>query len=180
MDAEHIPGAILLVLIFAVVAMGLWYAGVRWNSLRAKQIAVMVGVFPVLGFGLQFAAGWFDWNSRPEYHTTVVGPPSREAMATTEIPVPVNNAEVEHQIELTPEIRGANPPREPLHLRFKLRSPKGEILAAGEQDLSPGQKLRWMPLRAQFQPHEEGEHTLTLDIPQPASSVDVRVREIRK
>jgi hypothetical protein len=179
MDVEQFPGAIMLALICVLAATGLWFLSIRLRSLKMKQFAVMIGAIPVLIIGLNLASSWFGGDN-PDYRSTAVGPSSREPNATDKLTIPVTNATARHQLELRPKIRGGNPPSQPVHLRFEVRSPKDEILAHGEQDLAPGQGLRWSSLRAEFQPHEEGDHVLVLDIPQPVSSVDIIVRELRK
>jgi hypothetical protein len=179
MDVEQLPEAILLILICVLAAMGLWYLSIRRGSLKMRQFAVMIGAMPLLIIGLNLASSWFDWN-HPDYRTTAVGPSSREPNTTDQLLIPVTNATARHQLELRPKIRGGNPPSQPVHLRFAVRSPKNEILEKGEQDLPPGRGLRWTSLQAEFQPREEGEHVLLLDIPQPVSSVDIIVRELRK
>ena len=177
MDPEQLPAAILLQLICLVVALGLWYLGQRRNSSVPKQIAVAIGLLPVLAFGVQF----IPLGSGPaEYRSAAVGPTLRETVASTAIPVPVTNPAVPHEVVLTPKIRGANPPDRPVHLAFQVRGPNGETIAEGAADVAPAQKLKWQPLRARFQPRAEGEHTLIVEIPQPVSSVDVIVREVSK
>ena len=163
--------AILLALICVVLALSLWYVGVRRGSLKAKQFAVMIGIMPVLAIGLQFANEHFGWRNPPEFRTTTT---------TDEARFPVTNTDVKHQIELTPKAWGSNSPSQPVRLHYALRSPKGEILAEGEEELAPAQKLQWSPLRAEFQPREEGEHQLILAVGKPAGSVDIIVRELRK
>jgi hypothetical protein len=179
-DTEQLPVAIAITVVCFFAVLGLWHVGQRSGSKVAKQMAVMVGLIPVLIFGLQVASPWIDPVGRAEYRSTAVGPERREAATSTVIPIPVTNAEVGHQLELRPKIWGANAPDKPVHLAFKVRSPKGETIAEGEGDLAPTQKLRWQPMMAQFQPREEGDHTLILEIPQPVSSVDVIVREVHK
>ena len=179
MDIEQLPSLILLALICLLAAMGLWYLALRRDSLKLKQFAVMIGAIPVLVIGMNLASSWFGSDSH-EYRTTAVGPTSRDQNATDQISIPVTNSAARHELELRPKIRGGNPPSQPLHLRFALRSSTGDILAQGEQDLPPAKGLRWSSLRAAFQPRQEGDHVLVLDIPQPVSSVDIVVRELRK
>ena len=147
MDGEQLTGGILLTLICVIAALGLWYAGVRLGSLKAKQFAVMIGIMPMLASGLQLGSSWFG---RTEYRSVAVGPSSREAVTSTTIPVPVTAAEVPHQLELRPKIRGSDAPHKPVHLKFEVRSPKGESIAVGEGTLAPAQRLRWQPLRRSF------------------------------
>ena len=56
MDLERLPAAILIVLSAAVVGLGIWYLAIRLNWPQLKIIAVFIGVFPLLGFGLQVTA----------------------------------------------------------------------------------------------------------------------------
>jgi hypothetical protein len=176
-DIEQLPALIVLTVVCLFAALGLWYLGIRRGSLGFKQVAVMVGLIPVLVIGLQFLPSSL---STPDFRDVAVGPPSGEPSTSSQVPFPVNNATVKHQLELRPEIRGSNPPVKPVHLKFTVRSPKGETISQGEGDLAPAQKRRWKSLLAEFQPHEQGEHTLIVEVPQPVSSVDVFIREIHK
>ena len=178
MDIQQLPALLILTLVCALVAMGLWYLSLRFGSKSLKQFAVMIGAIPVLVIGVTLGFSWFG-SDNPDYHTTVVGPSSREQNTTDHLLIPVTNASARHQLELRPKIRGGNPPTQPVHLRFAVSSPTGEILAQGEQDLAPGKGLRWSSLRAEFQPRQEGDHPLRLDIPQPVSSIDIVVHELR-
>jgi hypothetical protein len=192
MDTEQTTGAILLTLICVVGALGLWYCGVRWNKLGFKQVAVMVGIAPVIGLGLQLLGPYL---TQVEYRVYADGPTLRQSSTTTTVQLNVTNPELHHRFDLVPRIRGENPPQKPVHLKFTVRSPKGDILAESGGDLAPAnpewkwlghlwpvrwEPLRWQPLRGEFQPREEGEHMLTIEIPQPVRSVDIFVRELRK
>jgi hypothetical protein len=179
MDNEHLIGQVLLTLIFIVLAMGLWYLGLRSGKRTFKQLAVMIAVAPIIGLGLGPAWSWFGWD-RVDIRSTANGPAPREAFTKDERPIPVGKVGATHQLTLTPSIWGANPPTKPLHLRFDVRSPNGEVLAQGEQDLAPAKGFRSAPLRAEFVPREEGQHKLLMDIPSPAGHVDYWVKELRK
>ncbi len=176
-DLEQLPALIILTLVCTILALGLWYLGLRRNTSGPKVIAVAIGFIPVLTIGLQFASPKYR---TPDYRSVVMGPTSREAATSTSIPLPVIHPEIQHELQLTPNIRGGNPPDKPVHLKFQVRSPQGETIAEGEGNLAPTQRLRWLALKAQFQPRQKGEHTLTVEIPQPVSSVDVIVRELDK
>ena len=177
MALEQLPAQIILTLVCIILALGLWYLGLRLNTSGPKIVAVGIGFIPVLTFGLQFASPRF---STPDYRSVAIGPTSREPATSTSIPLPVIHADVQHELQLTPHIRGGNPPDKPVHLKFRVRAPNGDMLAEGEADPAPAQGLRWQPVKAPFQPRETGEHTLTVEIPQPVSSVDVIVHELRK
>src|SRR5437016_7402977 len=112
MQLERLPGAILIVLIGVVAALGVWYLAIRLNQPRLKMIAVMIGVFPLLGFGLQIAAYLFDWGGPPDtYTTSTPGPASREATTTRDFPFPVTDHTPMHEVELTPRAGvGKTPP----------------------------------------------------------------------
>ena len=77
MDLEHLPLAILIVLIGVVAGLGVWYLAIRLNQPRLKMIAVVIGAFPLLGFGMQVAAYFFDWGGPPDTYTTFT--PDRRA-----------------------------------------------------------------------------------------------------
>jgi hypothetical protein len=52
----NLPQLILAAVVCIITAMGLWYLGLSRGSLKIKQFAVMIGVFPVLiGFVLFFS-----------------------------------------------------------------------------------------------------------------------------
>jgi len=176
---EQLPGAILLTLICVLVAIAVGCIGVRFNNRTVKQVAVMIGLAPVLGVGINLSASWFGWNNPAAFRDAAAGPARVQESVTRSAPFPVTNVEVGHQLELTPKIRGGDPPTGPVRLRFKVRSPKSDILAEGEQELTPARGLRWSTLRATFQPRELGEHTLDLQIPNPVGTVDIVVRELR-
>jgi hypothetical protein len=181
MDLERLPGAILIVLVCVVVGLGLWYLAVRQHQPRLKLIAVLFGAFPVLGFGLQIAAYVFDWGRPPDTFTTATpGPASREASVTRDFPVPVTDHTVSHEVELTPRAGAGKTPPGVIQLAVIVRSPKGATLLDQTQTLAPGQGQFWSPFRARFQPLEEGEHTMHLEIPAGVDEVKVKVRELRK
>jgi hypothetical protein len=179
MGTEHLPGQILLTLICIVLAMGLWYLWQRSGRRAFKQFAILIAIAPIVGIGLGPAWSWFGWD-RLDIRGTANGPAPREAFTKYEGPMPVGHVGTTHQLTLTPSIWGANPPTKPLRLRFEVRSPSGEVLAQGEQDLAPAKGFRWASLRAEFRPREEGQHKLLLDIPSPAGHVDFWVKELRK
>ena len=91
MDLEHLQGYILIVLIFAVAALGVWYLAVRFNQRRLKIIAVMLVVFPLLAIGLGIASSVFDLGVSSEFNDTAVGPARGEASVTREFPFQVND-----------------------------------------------------------------------------------------
>jgi len=179
MGTEHLLGQILLTLICVVLAMGLWYLGLRSGKQGLKQLAVMIAIAPVIGLGLGPAWSWFGFD-RLDIRGTASGPAPREALTKYEGPIPIGQVGATHRLTLTPSIWGTNFPTKPLHLRFEVRSPNGEVLAQGEQDLAPAKGFRWAPLRAEFVPREEGQHKLLMDIPSPAGHVDYWVKELRK
>ena len=181
MDLERLPTAILIVLIAAVMGLGLWYLAIRLNAPRLKIIAVFIGGFPLLGFGLQIAFYFFDWGGPPDTYTTVTpGPASREKSTTRDFPFPVTDHTPMEEIELTPRAGVGKTPADTIQLLVVVRSPKGKTLVDKAETLAPGQGQFWSPLRTQFQPVEEGEHSMHLEIPTGVSEVKVKVRELRK
>ena len=180
MNLERLPTALLIVAFALTAALGLWYLAVRLRQPRLKIIAVFIGGFPVLGFGLQLAAFYFDWGGPPDtYVTTAVGPPSREASVAHDLPVPVTNHTLTHEVELTPRAGIGKMPRGSVQLSVVLRSPNGKTLLEKTETLAPAQGQFWFPLRAQFVPSEEGEHSMHLEIPAGVGEVKVKVRELR-
>lgn len=181
MDLERLPTAIVIVLTAVLAGLGLWYAALRFRQPRLKMVACMVGVFPILGFGLQIAAYFFDWG-RPSdtFTTTTPGPASRESSVTRDFPFHVNDPSLVHEIELTPRAAAGKTAEGTIQLTMGVRSPRGETLVDQTATLAPGQGPFWSPLRARFQPREEGEHGMHLEIPAGVDEVKVKVRELRK
>ncbi|HLJ49489.1 MAG TPA: hypothetical protein VKU01_25925 [Bryobacteraceae bacterium] len=189
MNPEQIPGAILLTLVCLVGALGMWYAGMRRNRTGLKQMAVMLGIAPFLGIGIQIASPLLN---QIEYRRYADGPTRSQAVASQSITLSVTNPGARHELRMVPRIQGGNPPDRPIHMNYSVRTPKGQTVIEGQADLAPApaewtmlgrlwptrfQPLRWKPLQAEFQPAEEGDYTLVLDIPQPVRSVDIFVRE---
>jgi hypothetical protein len=85
-----------------------------------------------------------------------------------------------HEVELTPRAGVGKMPAGAIQLTVGVRSPKGDPLVDRTETLAPAQGQFWSPLRARFQPLEEGEHNLHLEIPAGVSQVKVKVRELRK
>ena len=182
MDGEQISSSLLLIRVGVVLALALFSLGVRRNNLALKQIAVALGVVPMLVSGWNIAYTSFGWDVHDFRTSMVVGSWERrsETSVTDKTTIPVTNAERKHQLVLTAKTWGGLVTTQSVRMHYTLQSPKGEILATGEQDLAPTQKLRWQPLRVDFQPQEEGDHQLILEIPRPVGSVDMIVRELRK
>ena len=144
MDLEHLQGAILLVLLSLVAALGVWYLAIRINQPRLKIVGVMIGTIPWLGFSVQIAARLFDWGGTPDtYTTSTPGPASRETSVTRDFPVPVTDHTVMHEIDLTPRAGAGKTPSGEIQLVVALRSPKGEILVDKTETLAPGQGQFW-------------------------------------
>ena len=165
-----------------LVALGLWYADVRFNKLQLKTMAVAIVAMPAIALGIQFGSAWFGWfQTTPEFHDgAVLGPPNRQGDVNDETRFPVNNPQFAHEIQLTPKVWGANPaPSQPVRMRYIVRSSKGEVLAQGEQDFAPAKTLRWATESVRFQPRESGDHLLMLQVPNQVGSVDIRIRELR-
>jgi hypothetical protein len=188
MEPEQIPQAIVFTVVFAAVALGLWYWGVRWNKLAFKQIAVMTAMAPVIMLAIQVFGPYL---AEIDYRVNADGPTAQQASTVTTVQLNVTDTELNHRFELVPRIGGDNPPRQAVHLKYSLRSPRGAILVQGEGDLAPAkwewyrwfnrsEPTRWQPLRGQFKTREEGQHALMIYIPQPVRRVEIFVRETRK
>lgn len=180
MDLEQLSGAIIFPLIGIVAGLALWGLGIRLRQRRIKQFAVLLGLMPVLLVGLQFASEYFGWNNPDTFHTSTPGPASGGQSVTQQFPFPVTDAGYVHEIELTPNARQDRPSSDPVLIRFEVQDPKGETIAQGEQTLTRAAGFVWTPLRARFQPRGEIEHKLIIQIPQPVSTLDVKIRELRK
>jgi len=180
MNLEQLPATILFVLVVLVAGLGLWALAIRFNSSRLKIIAVMVGGFPILGLTLQLALSRVGVSYRPDFKTSTPGPPSRDAFVNRDFPFPVNNPNVQHELDLTPTPRAGDVVAGQVAIECIIRSPQGVVLGEIHQTVAPAQGRAWSTITARFQPTEAGEHSLSLRIPQPVGGVNVVVREISK
>jgi hypothetical protein len=179
MNLEQLPAAIFGTLICVIAGMGLWYLGISRGSLKLKQIAVMVGIFPLFVAGIAFFAAKLE-PSHEFREGLVFGPASRHSgPVTEETQFYVNRPDKTHRLELRPQAWGGDIPREDVHLRYWVRSPSGEVLTQAEADARPDKnKLsRWTSIFAEFRPHEEGTHKIAVEVPAVVGSVDLWVRE---
>jgi hypothetical protein len=175
-DLERAAPLLVFALISLVIGLGLWYLSVRFRVKVLKPFAVMTVAMPVIAIAIQFFAG----RAMAEFRTSAVFGPSRhEAVTANDTPFSVTNAQAEHRIELTPKVWGGTQPAQAVLIRYTVQSPKSEILAQGEHEFDPAPKLRWAPWSIQFQPREEGEHKLVLEVPNAVGSVDIRIQELR-
>ena len=174
MEHDHITGAILITLICAILALGLWYLGIRLNKGILKIWAVCVVLFPLLGIGVQFIP-----TPKPEFRDTTVLGPARDktTFTTTETRFEVTAAQAVHQMELTPKAWGSYQPADTVRMAYQVRSPSAEIVGKGEQDFAPTQRLRWTTSQTTFTAREAGTYTLILTVPPQVGSVDIRIRE---
>jgi hypothetical protein len=175
MNGEQLPGQIIFVLICVVAALGLWSLGQRRGNLKFKQLAVMVGIVPVIGIGIELVGPYFTGPA--EYRTQASGPVSGEEFVIANTMIPVTDPTLVQELQLTGRILGGNPPTEPLHLKFEVRAPSGEVLQQGELDAAPTQALKWAPVFVRFQTRVEGEHSLRLTIPNRVNRVEILARE---
>ena len=184
MFADQLEAALFFTAVCVLLALGLWYLGIRRGSLRAKQFAVMIGIAPVLIFAIEVAGDWYSRNQTREYRTSaVIGSWNRRdhnAPVKDETKYHVINAGANLEVQLTPKAWGGDQPSQPVRLRFSVLSPKGEILTQGEQQAVPAKGLRWSMVQTpRFQARGEGEHTIVLEVPYPVGTVDILVREFQ-
>ncbi len=178
--SDPITREILVLLILAVAALGVWYLAVRFNRPGFKAMAGMLGALPVLIIGVQIGFHFFDWGISTDFKTSAIGPPSREASVTREFPFQVNDKSALQEIELTPKAHTGSAPSGPIQLKVSVLSPSGETMLDKTETLAPGQGLYWSVLRTNFQPAEYGAHTMHLEIPSGVDEVKVHVREVEK
>ena len=179
MDQQAIINGIIFSLVTVVAGLGLWYLGIRHKKLALKQMAVMIGVVPALVFGAQIAVHLFGTDKVTLYKTWTRGPGRREASFESRVPFQVNYPDAPQQIDLTPKPRIGETPSGNVHLAYKVLSPSGQLLAEGEQTVSPAGK-NWATMRTQFQTHDQGEHALVLEIPSPIGEVGISIQELTR
>ena len=181
-------GAILAALAFVLVGLGLWYASIQFNKPGLKTVGILIGAFPIVGFGLQIAASYFGWGEPTDnYRTSVAGTAHSEKTATREFPMYFSNPEIPHSIEFTPKAYLGENALGDVTLSFELRTPKGEIATSGGGTVAPdphkdgdGKNDRWQIFRASFEPPVEGSYTMKLVMPNPVGGVDIEVKELKK
>ena len=174
MEHDFITAAILLTLVCVIIALGLWYLGIRRNSRTPKMWAVLVGLFPLLPIGLQFLP-----TPKHEFRDTSVLGPQRDRITftTTETRFEVTAPQAVHQMELTPKAWGSYQPAETVRIAYQVKSPSAEVVGKGEQDFAPTQRLRWTTSQTTFTAREEGTYTVLLTVPPQVGSVDIRIRQ---
>jgi len=183
MNLENAPQAILAAVFCIIVAMGLWYLGLSRGSLKIKQIAVMIGIFPLLIVAISFFGNKLTAVDSGEFRGgAVFGSSSRRTgPVTDETAFDVDTPGKTHQIQLVPKVWGGAIPQQDTHLHYTVRSPSGGVVVQGDADSKPDKnKLpRWTPVIVQFQPSEEGKHILALEVPVEIGSVDILVKELK-
>lgn len=181
MDPETIERIVILVLAGLVVMMGLWYLAVRLNQPRIKMFALMFGGFPLLAAGVTLSDYFFDWSNTAHTFTTYTpGPAAHEASVTRDFPFPVTDPNYQHEVMLIPSASEGEAPTQPIKLVVAVRSPAGMPLLDKTESLEPMSAQYWATMRARFQPVEQGDHMLHLEIPAGVHEVQVEVREVRK
>ena len=177
----NLPQLIFAAVACIIAAMGLWYLGLSRGSLKIKQFAVMIGIFPVfIGVILFFSDKLAD-NTEFRGGAVFGSPSHRTGPVVDETAFYVDTPGKTHRIQLLPKVWGGTIPQQDTHLRYTVRSPSGEIVGQGDADSKPDKnKLpRWTPIFVEFQPREQGKHTLALEVPIEIGSVDIRVKELK-
>ena len=176
-DLSRIVPAAIFVLVLESIAMGLWYLSLRLERRRLKRWAVAVGLLPVLALGSRLANDYLA-GSYDTFRTSTPGPPGRKGSTTRQIPFPVNEGRSVQQISVTPRASLEELPAGPVPLGYWLKSPQGETLAQGEEQLAPGQGTRWQPLKATVETQQPGTYMLLLEIFGPVDVADIEIREL--
>ena len=183
LEDPRVNGLLWIVVICVLVPGALWYLAVRRRRPQLKLWAAAVEVTALIVLGIDLGQTHCGRFVPDTYETTAVGPARREATPSVarEWPYPVNADEAgrQHLLEFTPVARAGEQAAGPLILRYEVRSPKGEIVAQGRETVMPAQGDKWSTLRTQFQPRDEGEHTMLLEIPKPAGEVKVKIRVLK-
>lgn len=140
-----------------------------------RRVAIMVVAFGAIYLIARFLIPYLE--GPPEYRTIASGPVSGEEFVITNTTIPVTDPTLVQELQLTGRILGGNPPTEPLHLKFEVRAPSGEVLQQGELDAAPTKLLKWAPVFVRFQTRVEGEHSIRLTIPNRVNRVEILARE---
>src|SRR5215467_10428190 len=100
----------------------------RFKAPDLKTFAVIVAIFPVVGFGLQIAAYYFDWGvPNDNFKTSVAGTAHREPSTVREFPMYFNNPGIPHTIEFTPRAHLGENAVGQVTLEVELRTPQGAV-----------------------------------------------------
>ena len=178
LEDPRVNGLLWILVICVLVPGALWYLAVRRRRSQLKVWAVAVEVTALIVLGIDLGQTHCGRFVPDTCETTAVGPARREATpsVTSEWKYPVNTGEAgrQHLLEFTPVARPGEQADGPLTLRYEVRSPNGQIVAQDRETVMPAQGDKWSILRAQFQPRDECEHTMLLEIPKPADEVKLR------
>jgi hypothetical protein len=181
MNLESLPQALLLAVICVLAAMGLWYLGISRGSLKLKQLAAMLGIFPIFAAGLVFLSEKVSAPNAFRGSLLFGSSVRRTGPATDQTQFLVDAPGKTHRIEIRPKVWGGAIPQQDVVLRYVVQSPAGDILARAEANARPDKnKLpRWTSIFAEFQPREQGMHTLVVEVPVAVGSVDILVQELK-
>ena len=192
MDDEQLIRAIAtFVIVGLLVPATLWYLGIRFAKPQLKAWGVIIGVIYVAAFGFNAAHDWLDWFP-VTFRTDMSGPDARARGETVvgDAQYRVNVEGSRHEMVLTPVAKYDEQPTAAVMLSFEVRSPSGKVVAKGRETLQPkpsrwtflstSKAAIWTPLKAEFISSEEGEHTVTLEIPKPVRKVRIEIAERKK
>ena len=177
LDLSRLVPTAIFILVFECIAMGLWYLGLRLGRIKLRRLAFMVGLIPVVALAAQFA-NYSLKGARDTFRTFTPGPPGRKGSTIREISFPVNEGPSVQQISVTPRASPEELPAGPVPLRYWVKSPQGETLAQGEEQLAAGQGTRWQPLKATVETKVPGTYTLVLEIFGPVDVADIEILEL--
>src|SRR5215471_709506 len=159
MDLSQLPVLIMLVLVSVTGAGGLWYFGIRTGSRLLKHLAVMLGALPVVVIGAEVAS-FYELFRPTEFRFGAVFQPDVPAGAWQDGPLfhlDEEQAERRHELEITVEVWGGNPPKGPIEFGVSVVGPDGNVVAEERLSTSPAPgKLKWLPVKMQFQPRGRG------------------------
>ena len=176
---EDITGRILFGAVILVSALGLWALGVKTGKPAYKQFAVVLVIMPLLAFGFPVAWHAFGWDHRA-FFTTASGPWHGEPSIRAEFPFPVTEPSLVHDIEVLPRAPGGEKASGSVTLTITITSPKKAVLAQFQHTVNPAKGRAWSSIRERFQPTEEGDYEMAIEIPRAVGQVQVWVREVRK
>lgn len=175
-------GALIFTLVCLLMATLIWYRVLPVNKRGRKVLAVLLGAFPIVGFGGQlvmyYGSEFFGWFGPSDaFRTTATGAARSEKEAVREFPIDIDNDGQPHSLDLTPKANFGESAAGQVTVSMELRSPRGEVVKQHDAMVGPDHGDAWKTATIEFTPPQAGRYLLKLVIPNPVGQVLVAIRE---
>ena len=176
-----IRAIVSFVVVGFLVPAAFWYLGIRFSRPQLKIWGILIGVTYLLVAGYSIAQESFDLFPTT-YSTYLDGPSARttEASVVNDATYYVNVAGSRNEMAFIPVAKYGEPATGTVTITYQVQSPRGVMLAKGQERLGPGKGSNWAALKAEFISPEEGVHKVILEIPRPVRKVRIEITERKK